>query len=109
MKKATVAALAVGVALATSTAFAQSEGNPSVTFCKDQLASVLGMHGMQLADMRDLNQIKVGKHQPSILTMGRPKQCKGGELRVTMWYTCTLQAIHTVGDCSIEGVSRSPF
>lgn len=106
MRKAPFVALVMGAALAAGPALA---ADPAVTFCKDEMAKVLGLHGLQIADLQDVQQIKVGKQQPSIVTIAKPKTCEKGELRISMWYTCTLQSMDTVGGCQIKGVSQAPF
>lgn len=110
MKRTLFIALTMGTALAATPALAQIDPIvQGLRFCKDELGAVLSMHGMKADDLMEVTQMKVGKHQPSVVTIAKPKSCASGELRVTMWYTCTLQSINTVGDCKVRGVSSSPF
>lgn len=106
MMKSVLATSAILMGIATAPAWA---ADPVPTYCKEQLEKVLSQYEINLADVKDVQQMKVGKQQPSIVTMMTPPGCTSGELRVTMWYTCTLQAINTVGDCKVKGVGSGPF
>lgn len=104
MKKSILATTAILLGIATAPAWAGD-----VTYCKENLESTLKQYGINLSDVKDLQQMKVGRQQPSIVSMMTPPGCTSGELRVTMWYTCTLQSINTVGDCKVKGVGSAPF